>query len=541
MVSTYVRLGLLTAVCLISSRGESQDAALGYGRYGTQNVNLPAGPAPYGYAPTSPTREPQISYPQTLNSPSPYGGVRFPSTPPHATAFSPVRTPSTAMPDARYSVMSVTTPTAAYQPQYSGAGGAFPAGIEPMPGAPLPIPAEPYYGASGDYNSFAGCDEFGCAAPSRQFFMTYDYLYWAIAPPKASRIGSTQLEGDYTRGGVTTHFENSLDTSFLDAEFHSGHRVEFGARDCCTGWLVGFAYGQQSQGLTSNSVNFLPGDPGFPVLSQSYLAGYSDGNGDGFDDDLNSNSFHGRFGQDVGTSNGAGGFVLPLDGTPDVPAPTDTGDLQIYLPVFTRATVQNTVTLSNLEVMHLTRMNRDPSSDFEFLYGARYLDLQDYFAFSGTGGTLDATSVAVTAKNQLLGFQVGARWRKSFGVWALNAEGRFLAAANIQDNKMYGNVASNILTNSNGQNGPVNLSPQAFNYASSNNEWAPLGELRLQAILPINDCCAFRLGYTGFVVSGISRASQKVDYVLPRFGMNQSASNETIVFNSFNLGFEFNR
>jgi len=65
--------------------------------------------------------------------------------------------------------------------------------------------------------------------------------------------------------------------------------------------------------------------------------------------------------------------------------------------------------------------------------------------------------------------------------------------------------------------------------------------LRLQAILPINDWAAFRLGYTGFVVGGISRASQKVDYVLPRFGLNRSASNETVVFNSFNLGFEINR
>jgi hypothetical protein len=431
------------------------------------------------------------------------------------------------------------------RPQFAsmgdGTSGMYPPGIGDPPETPLPIPAEPYYGPSVGDHTLAGCDQFGGGAPVRNFFMTYDYLYWTISPPKTTKIGSTQLEGDYTRGGVTTHFENSLDTSFLDAEFHSGHRVEFGARDCYSGWLVGFAYGQQTQSLSSNSVNFLPGDPGFPFLSQTYLAGYADGNGDGIDDDLNSNTLYGRFGEDRGTPDGMGGYTLPPDGTPDTPAPTDTGDLQIYLPVFTQASVQNTFTMSNLELMHLTRMNRDPASEFEFLYGARFLDLRDYFAFSGTGGTLDATSVAVTSKNHLLGFQVGARWRKSFGVWYLNAEGRFLAAANIQDNQMYGNVASNILTNSNGQNGPINLNPQAFNYSSSNNQWAPVGELRLQAVLPINDCCAFRLGYTGFVAGGISRASEKVDYILPRFGMNQTASNETILFNSFNLGFEFNR
>ena len=123
----------------------------------------------------------------------------------------------------------------------------------------------------------------------------------------------------------------------------------------------------------------------------------------------------------------------------------------------------------------------------------------------------------------------------------LNAEGRFLAAANLQDNKMFGSLATNIATTSNGQNGPVNLTPQAFNYNTSDNVWAPMGEYRLHAILPVNGCMAFRFGYTGFVVGGISRASQKVDYVLPRLGLNQSASNETIVYNSFDFGFELTR
>jgi hypothetical protein len=478
MASTPVRLGLLTVACLLASRGESQDAV-------------------------------------SERSSRPVAAAQFPAAQDHPAFL-------------QYASMS------------EGISGMHSPGIGPVPETSLPIPAEPYYDPSAGDHTLAGCDQFGSDTSDRKFFVTYDYLYWTATPPKTSKIGSTQLEGDYTRGGVTTHFENSLDTSFLDTDFHSGHRVELGAHDRYSGWLVGYAYAQQTQGLTSNSVTFLPRDPGFPVLTQSYLAGYTDGNGDGIDDDLNLNTIYGRFGQDLGKSDG-GGYTLPPDGKPDVPAPTDTGDLVFHLPVFTQASAQNTLTMSNLELMHMTRMNQDPESDFEFLYGARFLDLRDYFAFSGTGGTLDATSLSVTSKNRLLGFQVGARWRKSFGVWLLNAEGRFLAAGNIQDNQMYGNIASNILTNPNRVNVPINLDPQAFNYSASNNEWAPVGELRLQAILPINNYCAFRLGYTGFVASGISRASEKVDYVLPRFGMNQSASNETLVFNSFNLGFEFNR
>lgn len=588
MACKYVRFAFLTIACLLASRGVSQENASGYSRYGTPSASQPYGQGSYGYAP-SPRHEPSSAYPQTMTQSPPYQGatwqgepiVEFPST----SSSAPMRTPITGGQATNYPMPVAANPNVPYPPQQpsgqpatgyrqtpnsvydssyrtvattqfpapatqggpqfasmgNGASGMYAPGMGQTSEAPLPVPAEPYYGNSFASSVTTGCDQYGCDASSSRFFMTYDFLYWTISPPKTTKIGSTQLEGDYTRGGVTTHFENSLDTSFMDVEFQSGHRVEFGCRDCYSGWLVGYSYGSQSQGLTSSSVNFLPADPGFPNFAQSYLAGYSDGNGDGIDDDLNLNNFYGRFGEDVGTPDGMGGYNLPTDGTPDVPAPTDTGDLQIYLPVFDEASVQNTLTMSNLEIMYMTRMNRDHTSNIELLYGVRYLDLEDYFSFSGTGGTLDATSVAVTSDNRLLGLQLGARWQKCFGAWYLNAEGRFLAAANMQNNQMQGHVASNILTNSNGQNGPVNLNPQSFNYAYSDNEWAPLGELRLQAILPINDWAAFRLGYTGFVVGGISRASQKVDYVLPRFGLNRSASNETVVFNSFNLGFEINR
>lgn len=579
MASTYQRIALLAIACLTATQATAQDATSGYSRYGQ-----------YGPTVMPTVQDAPAYYPQTTNatpnnrtvesSGYPAVEITFPQS--GTAAPSPMRTPSTSGPATHHTSDYTPSPSPSYRaggsaaayyqapnspygysyqqptvtqapaiqssvviPQYASVGGgvgdAYPSNLGQTLGSPVPIPAEPYISSSYGGDMIGGCDDYGCGTPTSKFFATYDYLVWTISPPKTSLIGSTQLEGDYNRGGVTTHFENSLDTSFMDWKFQSGHRVEFGCRDCYSGWLVGYSYGRQNLGLSSTSVNFLPAEPGFPLLSNSYLAGYSDGNGDGIDDDLNLNDFYGRFGEDIGTPDGMGGFALPTDGTPDVPAPTDTGDLQIYLPVFDEATVRNTVTMSNLEVMYMTRMNRMPGNNFEFLYGVRYLDLEDAFAFSGTGGVLDATSFSVKSENQLLGFQVGARWQKCIGPCYLNAEGRFLAAANMQDNKMQGTIASNIQTNSNGQNGPINLNPQAFNYVSSDNVWSPLGELRLQAIFPINDCAAFRLGYTGFVVDGISRASQKVDYVLPRFGLNQSASNETIVFSSFNIGFEFNR
>lgn len=599
MASTYVRLGVLILVCSTADCVVAQIAVPGNSSYGAQGSDARSAQRRYGVVPDLNILTSQATYPQTASSPSPYYSTaigEYPTTQtsasdagtvlPSATRVSGNATrlphpatetiiqnlqPSSAPAETPYipasrinpfvpSSVAYTTPE---QPQYAATVGG-PAAAAPMPPAggsilnqsqpsyPQPGPTQPSYGqpiptqqyfdASHVENDFVvDTNLYSCDPQPSKFFVTYDYLLWTISPPKTSTIGSSQLEGDYTRGGVTTNYQNSLSTSFLDFEFHSGHRVEFGCRDCDSGWLIGFASGEQTQGLSTEAAIFLPAEPGFPDLSQSFLAGYTDGNGDGFDDDLNLNNFFGRFGEDVGTPDGMGGFALPLDGTPDLPAPADTGDLQIYLPVFSEASVRNSVKLANLEAMYFTKMHGDAHSEFEFLYGVRFLDLEDYFAFSGTGGSLDAMSMSVTSENQLLGFQVGAKWRKSFGSWYLNAEGRFLAATNMQDNKMFGTIATNIATNSNGQNGPINLTPQSFNYVASNNEFSPLGELRLQAVLPINHCVAFRLGYTGFVAGGISRASQRVDYVLPRFGLNSTASDETVVFSSFNLGFEINR
>lgn len=581
MRAMFMRLGLLTLACCVASPVDAQNYAPS--RYGSEAIGLSQGAAMYPGAPTWDAQEPQITYPTTVANNSslptnqwqpsrvpnsvpttvppsrpPVTSQNFaqPAQPPQARPQSPYFTyqPAYSAPPIygqmlpQFSQVTAQQPT--FQPQmaqqYASVGG----GVAPAESAPQhsPPPVESfptqdgqYYSGSSSEGGFVGCGDFGCNGPGRRWFVRYDYMHWTISPPKSSLIGSTQLEGDYTRGGVTRHIENSLDTSFVDWEWQGANRVEFGARDCNTGWFVGLSHGSQTQSLTASSVNFLPADPGFPNLANSYLAGFSDGNGDGFDDDLNGNNLFGRNGEDIGTPNGTGVFVAPFDGTPDVPAPTDTGDLQIYLPVFTEATVRNTVSLTNLEIMYTTKVHGRPASDFELLYGFRFLYLEDYFGFSGTGGTLDATSFSVNSENQLLGLQLGARWTKDFGPLFLSAEGRFLASANLQDNKMFGSVGTNTLTNSNGQNGPIALQPQAFNYTTSNNEWAPLGEYRLHAILPINGCMAFRFGYTGFVAGGISRASQKVDYVLPRFGLNQSGSNETVVYNSFDFGFELTR
>ena len=51
----------------------------------------------------------------------------------------------------------------------------------------------------------------------------------------------------------------------------------------------------------------------------------------------------------------------------------------------------------------------------------------------------------------------------------------------------------------------------------------------------------FVIGYSGLVVGGISRASEKVSYALPSFQLSSSASDEVIYAGGFTCGFELNR
>ena len=93
-----------------------------------------------------------------------------------------------------------------------------------------------------------------------------------------------------------------------------------------------------------------------------------------------------------------------------------------------------------------------------------------------------------------------------------------------------------------GTNEPVNLTGNSFNHALTSQQFTPQGELRADTVFKINRCVAFRTGYTAIVTGGISRASEKVVYTLPNFGINPTASeSEVLVSHALTFGLEFNR
>ena len=360
------------------------------------------------------------------------------------------------------------------------------------------------------------------------FFIQYDYAYWSISAPGTTVIGDPGSEGSRTApDGSTIQAYNSLNTAWLEAEFGPGHRLEFGNVEQGSGWMVSLLHVKQSQSQLTIGALFIPADPG------GMLLGYYDGNGDAIDDDLDGDGVYGRNGWYSEPPSGAGD-------PPDAPAPPDLDDQVSWLVRFGSARTTNVVRMQGIELMGIRRtVESSDGSCWDWYCGVRYLQVKDTLAFLATGGFLDESCWNTQAKNDIVGPQIGLRWNRSSGYFALAVEGRFLAGANFQRAEQAGYIASS--AESGGQNEPLRLMPTGFSHTLTNETFAPVGELRVETIYKVNPWCAFRVGYTGLVSGGISRAGGKVVYELPTFGLTDAESSEVLFCNALTLGLELNR
>jgi hypothetical protein len=260
-----------------------------------------------------------------------------------------------------------------------------------------------------------------------------------------------------------------------------------------------------------------------------------------FDRDTNSNGVYGRDGVDTD------GDLIPDTPVSHVEPPEDSqeiqdeiggtidwGDAESYYINFSELDVRNVVDLASVEINRTTR----PWNSCELFYGIRYLDFRDRFSLNGQGSVISPLILNTVAKNQMIGPQIGVRHQTWFYRFRLNLEGRFVPAYNHQTVSQTGEVAGGFSTN------PVeliSLLPTAIDHSFEKDTFSAIGELRADAILPINQYVAFRFGYTGTVVGGLSYASPKVVYELPSFGIADVESDETLFANAFTVGIDINR
>ncbi len=360
--------------------------------------------------------------------------------------------------------------------------------------------------------------------PKIGWFGSYERLFWSLSKPAGAPVGTLQPFDPLTTilpppDGPT------VDNSFIGATGAWGNRWEVGYVDVDSkGYLVSVLdHVSQGQFGTVDRPAFRVSDP----------------------------------------SNLLDGFVPVV--VPGLGSVTlDIGHLPSN---FTRIEMKNILQLNGVEVMRLYRAPRLHGGGlFELLYGVRWLQVTDTFTVSAFGGgerdetghislggpttnftfpgnILDASRWNTRVINNLIGPQIGSRWSQQRGHWIFSLETRFLAAANFQNAVQSTDIGNLTILN---QGRDSNLTTAFRGIGSrTHNFWttfAPVGELRVQTSYQVTSNVALKLGYTGLVVGGMSRASNRVDYDSPNLiGILHGGVHQTFWSNGINFGVEVNR
>ena len=233
-------------------------------------------------------------------------------------------------------------------------------------------------------------------------------------------------------------------------------------------------------------------------------------------------------------------MFLPIyDGEIDATAPADTDDLVTWVPVFDNLQATTHIDLTGFELMKAWRRHQ-PTNRFGFTHhwmaGVRYLHVDERFSLNASGSFFDPTTVNSSVKNFVIGPQIGNEFCRRMGDLRVGGSLRFLFGINSQRGEQSGSYAINGTPG--GQNQPLNLNPGAFSTVEEGTAFSPVFEWRVDLAYDVGRHVAARVGYTGFVVGGIGRAANSVEYALPSFGMSLN-DDDSLVYNAFTVGLEF--
>jgi hypothetical protein len=232
--------------------------------------------------------------------------------------------------------------------------------------------------------------------------------------------------------------------------------------------------------------------------------------------------------------------------------------------------VQNITRLNGVELSRMYRARQLHSGAwFELLYGVRWLQMQDTFTVNGRNSfnsleTLpispSQTSAVVNyfnplsdstwmtrTQNNMVGPQIGMRLWRQRQKWITSLETRFMAAANFQTVNQRTVLGNNVLPNTadaldSGLFFPVIFQGIGSNYSTFATTFAPVGELRVNVSYQVTRSVGLKVGYTGIVAGGITRASNRVDYSGPNLiSILDGNNNQLFYANGVNFGVEINR
>lgn len=220
----------------------------------------------------------------------------------------------------------------------------------------------------------------------------------------------------------------------------------------------------------------------------------------------------------------------------------DFDDLHTFNIFFDNVTVRNRTETDGVEAMwshDLTNnhyMAKHQNNRVSVSWGARFLRLYDQFRVDAAGSILHDAFWDTSFTNQIVGPQVAVNWTNQRQRWRLESNARFMFGYNIADWDQIGLMGEGLVPGA--LNQPLYGRSTAFAHGLREQEFAPVGELRVHASYHFTKSFALKFGYTGSVISGIRRAAPSVHYSLPDMGY-VDADTQTMLTNGFDLGVEF--
>jgi hypothetical protein len=172
----------------------------------------------------------------------------------------------------------------------------------------------------------------------------------------------------------------------------------------------------------------------------------------------------------------------------------------------------------------------------ELGFGARFLQLEDYFSFLADGGILGRTFSDTWLDNNIVGPQVSAKWINQRQRWRLSADSKFTFGYNTQNWRQENGIGAELVPGA--VNRPLYAQPTYSAQGLRLDSFSPVGELRLESAYYLTQALALKVGYTGMYVGNIRRAATSVRYYLPDMGFRDSGKQE-LISNGVDVGVEF--
>ncbi len=389
---------------------------------------------------------------------------------------------------------------------------------------------------------------------------------------------------------------NSLNNVGPKAGFAFGNRYELGYKDAGNGWVVGVLDGpEQNQTQvfgapvgtspppvdpnynpvnnngTSNPIagsEFALGFGTIPVLFETppgYLLGFRDYMNRLSNDTIGTQrgilSYVGNYGAvgevtnfpflffhstDDINGNGVEGqtpiTIIGPDGVARLGYLQDFDDLHKFDIYFDTVSVHNRTQTGGIEIMgthELTKqhyMAKDQNNTVTIGYGARFLRLYDEFDVTALGSVIGDSFWNTSFTNEIVGPQVALQWVNERQRWRIESDARFMAGYNVASWNQNGLMGSELVPGA--LNRLLYARATSFSHGLQDNEFSPVGELRLAASYHVTSGFSLNVGYTGSVLGGIKRAAPSVHYSLPDMGY-LDAGTQTLLMNGVDFGIEF--